>query len=1282
VAVVIAITAAVVLAASHPALLQSVWQSKHENIRDLPELPSGPVHLEGVVTYVDSVGKRFWIQDETGAIAINQDPALVGVRFRQLLRVQANKAHSYAPRLGFASVDLTQFRIAILKDRTELPIPAPATVRTLPEKEKNGIRVSVEGILRDVVRQDNGLTELAFGESGQELRAVVVTSRGDLSSWINATVRITGVCETELDAGGIVRSQYIWVGDISDIQKIDNPPLSVPLYSVRGLYRAFSDKDGHRVRLRGTVRLQEENFLLVEDKWGAVGVRLDKTPSLSPGTAVEVAGFPFSDGLRIDLSHPTVTPIGRLEMEVGSEPKLFQLTTVAAVRKLTETEAAAALPVKVTGVVTYVDSDWRQLFLQDATGGIFVKYAGSPTALVPGQKISVLGLSHPGDYAPVIIAPKILVLGKGQLPRPILMTARAFTGILDSRFVEAEGVIHSLKTGQSPKHQIVDLYSSVGPIGVTISPDFSGVNYIRTLEDATVRIRGVCAERLNSRRQLIGLQLELSSADNIDVLEAGNPHPFDSPATPVNQLLRYSPAGRYDHRIKVRGSVTMLGNGFFYLQDRTGGLRIEADTRDLHLADLVDAVGYASPGGYSPILTDAVVKVLQHNVPVAVRKVTAESMTGGQFDSQLVSIEGTLLSVVKSVDSKTLVLRSGGRTLDAVLYILDSGEPVPELREGSVLRLVGICSADVTSRTAYMLVSKDAVKLKLVIRSPRDIEILRLSSWWDERHTILALSALSLALLASVVWLTSLRRRVRRQTEALEQAQEKADAIHQLTDAMQEVTKLKQFTSRVSVQGQDEISQLGVEFNNMITELQRSDLAKSEAESKLQWQALTDELTGLPNRRLLHDRLTQVLALAKRESHIVALLYLDLDGFKLINDSLGHTVGDLLLGQVAKRLQSRIRKADTLARLGGDEFTVILSSLRSKEEAELVANSLLGVLAIPFAIESHELTIGASIGISVFPDNASEASDLLQQADSAMYSAKRDGKNRVAYFTSRLGSLVRERLSLENQLRAAISRGEIDVHYQPEFEVSTQRLVRFEALARWHHPTLGNISPSKFIPIAEESGLIIPLGMFILERACEQAVTWQSVSTAPVQVAVNVSSIQFMRETFVDEVAEVLRHTTLDPKLLQIELTESVMLHGADPAAETMQRLKALGVSIAIDDFGTGYSCFSYLPRLPFNALKIDRAFVMDLDKRPEMLAMVQSLVTLAHNLNMQVVAEGVETVRQLEMIEMLGGNQVQGYLLGRPTADPKSQLLVANGSMQCGPRMPVTPNEPKSEPR
>jgi len=334
-----------------------------------------------------------------------------------------------------------------------------------------------------------------------------------------------------------------------------------------------------------------------------------------------------------------------------------------------------------------------------------------------------------------------------------------------------------------------------------------------------------------------------------------------------------------------------------------------------------------------------------------------------------------------------------------------------------------------------------------------------------------------------------------------------------------------------------------------------------------------------------------------------------------------------------------------------------LNQIKSRDNAEKAAVNLLKSLAAPFRIEGHEITIGASIGISVFPHHVSDNDDLLQQADSAMYAAKRGGKNRICHFSADLGVSVRERLTLESELRRALNEKEICVHYQPEFDLATNSVIRFEALARWTHPALGVISPLSFIPIAEECGLIFRLDAQVREQACREALTWQEISDRPIQVAVNVSSVEFARATFVSEIVEVLDRTGLHPGLLQLELTESSTLTGIQRAAATMEQLKSIGVGISMDDFGSGYSCLSYLPKLPFDELKIDRSFVSELTTSPETKALVQSILTLAHNLKMKVIVEGIETQEQLDLIRELGADGAQGFLLGTPGPDPSERL-------------------------
>jgi diguanylate cyclase (GGDEF)-like protein len=1240
---------------------EAFFPAKHGNIRDLQELPIGVVaHLQGVVTYADPAEKRFWIQDNTGAIAIDQDPRQYGLHARETVNVAGTKAHPYSALLGPTSVGLTNVTVSVAQTQLENPPPAVVSLRTLPAKDRIGIRVEVTGVVHQVMRDPLGRVEIALGDSGQEVWVGISETNVDMSQWVDARVRVVGVSESIYDDNDNILLRHIWVQNSDGVQLEEGVPKAIArLYSLRSLYRDSNNISTHRIRLRGVAAAHSTaTSLLIEDQWGAIACDLDQPTSIAIGTAVEIAGFPAIDGRRIELLHSIAVPIPA-QLAESEKEDLPVLRTVASVRELDEEQASAALPARVTGIITYSDPSWRQLFLQDSTGGIYVKYSGPSVPLEQGERVTVIGITDPGDYAPVIVAPKFVLQGQGSLPHAVPITPRdASSGIMDSQFVEVQGVIHPLRMAADSKHLTFELFSPLGQIHIYTNPTFSGREQLSSLVDASVRVRGVFGTVFNSRRQLVGYSLSVSSIKDIQVLERGSPDPFQEIAIPINSLLRFSRHADSSHRVKVKGSVTMLGRGFFYLQDDTGGLEVQSDTRNLRLSDEVEAGGYASPGGgYSPVLTDAMVRIVKHDAPVSATRVTAESSSQGQFDSRLVAMDGRLLSVVDSPTGESLIVQSGLLTLNAQLDTLDETQALPQLTAGSMLRLTGICSVQVSPSKLYLILAQQPIGFNLVLRSSEDVKLLEPAPWWSLEHAFVVLGILLTTVLAGFGWVATLRARVRNQTAALLEANEKGRRVRDLASAMQEVTLRKNFSGKVAVRGNDDTAQLGIEFNKMLSELTLHDAAKQKAEEKLQYQALTDELTGLPNRRLLSDRLGQTLNVAKREGCMVGVLYIDLDGFKLVNDSLGHSTGDLLLAQVGGRLQSRIRQSDTLARLGGDEFTVVLTKMNGREDAGRVGTSLLEVLAEPFVIDHHEFTISASIGISVFPENGDDGIALLQQADSAMYTAKRNGKNQMVYFTAELGSLVRERLSLENQLRGAIARGEIGVHYQPEFDVGSGRLLRFEALARWTHPTLGMIPPEKFIPIAEESGLIIPLGAHIMELACTEAATWQTISPDPVEVAVNVSSLQFTRETFVEDVTEVLRHTGLKPNLLQIELTESAMLSGVERAAETMKRLRALGVSLAIDDFGTGYSCLGYLPKLPFGALKIDRSFVKELGSRPETKAMVQSLVNLAHNLDMKVIVEGVETPEELAMIREFGSNEVQGYLLGRPTPDPASHL-------------------------
>ena len=419
---------------------------------------------------------------------------------------------------------------------------------------------------------------------------------------------------------------------------------------------------------------------------------------------------------------------------------------------------------------------------------------------------------------------------------------------------------------------------------------------------------------------------------------------------------------------------------------------------------------------------------------------------------------------------------------------------------------------------------------------------------------------------------------------------------------------------------------------------------------QLAYQAHHDALTGLPNRVLYEDRLQQALAHAHRDGRFVALFMIDLDRFKRINDTLGHHVGDLVLTQVAQRLRACVRGNDTLARWGGDEFILILTDLNTPNDAAHIAETVLDILRMPFTIDEHELFVTASIGISLYPTDSQDPGELLRHADSAMYRADEQGKNAYEFFAPDVGAAASERLRIENQLRRAVERGELEVYYQPQVVVRSGRLMGVEALLRWNHPERGVLPAAEFISIAEESGLIVPIGTWLLEEACRQARSWQRSGFYPLlRVAVNVSTMQFRRPDFLESVVRALAQADLAAGFLELELVESLMMRDVEASARQMDGLRALGVTIAIDDFGTGYSSLSYLHRFRIDSLKIAQSFIQGIEGTETTRPLVQAIVAVARNLEIRVTAEGVETPQQLRFLRRLGCDRAQGYLLGKP---------------------------------
>jgi diguanylate cyclase (GGDEF)-like protein/PAS domain S-box-containing protein len=423
-----------------------------------------------------------------------------------------------------------------------------------------------------------------------------------------------------------------------------------------------------------------------------------------------------------------------------------------------------------------------------------------------------------------------------------------------------------------------------------------------------------------------------------------------------------------------------------------------------------------------------------------------------------------------------------------------------------------------------------------------------------------------------------------------------------------------------------------------------------------------DFLTGLLNRRLLSDRVRQAISSASRNRKKVAVLFLDLDGFKHINDSLGHPIGDRLLQSVAKRLTASVRGSDTVTRQGGDEFVLLLSEMDHSESAVIAMKRLLQAVAEPHFIAPHELQITACIGVSIYPDDGLDAETLIKNADMAMFQAKESGRQSFQFFKPAMNIRAVERQSIEGSLRRALERNEFTLHYQPQVNIRTGEISGAEALIRWTHPTRGSVSPAQFIPVAEDCGMIRPIGNWVLREACKQARTWLNSGLSLGTMAVNISALEFRNESFLEGVFAILKGTGLDPASLELELTESVLMKRAESSASILQALRAKGVRVAVDDFGTGYSSLSYLQKFSIDALKIDQSFVRRIISAPHETTIVTAIISMARSLKLRVVAEGVETVKELEFLRAHQCDEAQGYYFSRPVAPEQFAQLLETG--------------------
>ena len=441
---------------------------------------------------------------------------------------------------------------------------------------------------------------------------------------------------------------------------------------------------------------------------------------------------------------------------------------------------------------------------------------------------------------------------------------------------------------------------------------------------------------------------------------------------------------------------------------------------------------------------------------------------------------------------------------------------------------------------------------------------------------------------------------------------------------------------------------------------------RKRAEERIRYLAHYDDLTGLPNRVLFAQLLEQAISEAKYAKKEVAVLFIDLDRFKLINDTLSHASGDAVLCQVANRLIGALARRDTVARFGGDEFVVLMRDCGIPNDVTSTAQGLLAALAAPFVLDNQEYHLTASIGISTFPGDGKDAQTVLKNADSAMYRAKEQGKNNYQFYSSQMNVRSFERLVLERFLRHALDQDEFQLHYQPKIDLTTGRVTGMEALLRWLHPGMGMIAPAKFIPLAEETGLIVPIGEWVLREACAQVRRFQDQGLPPLRVAVNLSARQFAHDGLHAAIVGALEESGVSPSLLELEITESMTMENPDHATAWLQKIKALGITVAIDDFGTGYSSLGYLKRFPIDSVKIDRSFIKDIPGDTDDVAITQAIIAMGHSLRLKVIAEGVESAAHAEFLRRHGCDEAQGFFFGKPLpADEFVQLLARRGDIE-----------------
>jgi diguanylate cyclase (GGDEF)-like protein/PAS domain S-box-containing protein len=909
------------------------------------------------------------------------------------------------------------------------------------------------------------------------------------------------------------------------------------------------------------------------------------------------------------------------------------------------------------------------------------------------------------------VDPKIRVVGNRppSTPRKVALAAIE-RGVADSDYILTEGVI---RPGPSIwNHTSLTLVDGDFSAPIII---LGGSNpAVQALIGARVWVRGVAGVRLDDAKRAIGYQLFVQSIDGIRPEDPQWRDMFESPALPISRALTCNVNERFLSPLHLHGAVLWKGDGSLIIKDASGSIELHT-TEDSGLTHgaIVDVIGFPHLENDVVTLQDAHLRVASSpptpsKVPISMSAV--EALRDGK-DGDTVHISGKVTRQSGNGSNDRVLLDDNGMQVELLISAIGPSRDFVNFMPGAALDASGILR-----KVHHRQERLDSVQIllgspsQIVIRN-------RTVNWRLLGALLFVMTVLSIigwnvqlrrALRAKVRLLrmqmeheirleNRYGRLVDRNLAAVFSWRPSGEITHCNQafagmlgcDAPEQVTGRSYWsllaadehtslslamrggavngleTNLLSCNGKKLVllenitrveDESGPYFETIAVDITQSKHDRTElqrARDTAQEQADMDALTGLPNRRRFTQVVSQNIEAPGAEKRPMALQFLDLDGFKEINDTFGHIVGDLLLKGVGERLRSLLRTGDEICRVGGDEFAIVLTHSESVADPGKLALALLRGFEQPFRIADQQVRVSGSIGISSFPSPALDYASLLHQADSAMYVAKRAGRNRALFYTEAIGKEARERTLMLAELKGAVARNEIHLHFQPEFKCSTHGLVRFEALARWNNRALGAVSPAQFIPIAEKSGLIIEIGAHILEMACWQAAAWEERTRQAIPVAVNISAAQLRSESFVGDVLEILDRTGLPPNLLELEMTESIMLEDIKKCHQTLARLRSAGIGLALDDFGTGYSSLSYLPELPFDRLKIARSFLEMMHRGRGGEALIHAVISIAHNLRMSVVVEGIETQKELTFVQSIGADEMQGYLLGRPDPDP-----------------------------